>query len=599
MFRPPRPRLTSRCIRLRALPLIFLSLFMGAASRLRAGEPPNVVVILTDDQGWGDLSIHGNQNLRTPHIDSLGTNGALFERFYVCPVCSPTRAEFLTGRYHPRGNIFDVSTGGERLDLDERTLADHFHAAGYATGCFGKWHNGSQYPYHPRGRGFEEYYGFTSGHWGDYFSPPLEADGTIVTGRGFLPDDLTDRALDFIRRKQSRPFFCYLPLNTPHSPYQAPDQFYDPVATRTLPDRGDERGKEDLTVTRAVLAMCENIDWNVGRVLQLLKELDLTRRTIVVFFCDNGPNSHRWNGGMKGRKGSVDEGGVRSPLLIQWPGAIPPGQRVRQIAGAIDLAPTLLQLAGVDPANERPLDGLSLVPWLTTAAEPIDRRLFSHWAGKVSVRTMQYRLDATGQLFDMSADPEQRTDIAARQPAVAEELRAAVATWKRDVLGELDRTPRPFPVGHRDFPVTFLPARDGQPHGHVVRSAKAPNCSYFTGWTSTDDAITWDVELLTPGRYRAEVYYTCPQADVGSTIELRLGDQAVTRVVDEPHDPPLYGDNHDRASRGSESLVKDFRPLPMGELTLPATRGALTLRALKVAGGQVMDVRGVVLTLLP
>ena len=149
----------------------------------RAAEPPsrpNVLVILADDQGWGDLSLNGNTNLRTPHIDSLARDGARFERFFVSPVCSPTRAEFLTGRWHPRGGVHGVSTGGERLDLDETTIAEAFQAAGYATGCFGKWHNGSQYPYHPNGRGFEEYYGFTSGHWGEYFDPPLDHNGQPV-----------------------------------------------------------------------------------------------------------------------------------------------------------------------------------------------------------------------------------------------------------------------------------------------------------------------------------------------------------------------------------------------------------------------------------
>ena len=143
-----------------------------------AGRRPNIVVILADDQGWGDLSVNGNTNLSTPNIDSLARDGALFERFFVCPVCSPTRAEFLTGRYHPRGGVHGVSTGGERLNLDEKTIADTFKAAGYATGAFGKWHNGTQYPYHPNARGFDEYYGFTSGHWGQYFDPPLEHNGT-------------------------------------------------------------------------------------------------------------------------------------------------------------------------------------------------------------------------------------------------------------------------------------------------------------------------------------------------------------------------------------------------------------------------------------
>src|SRR5262245_7236989 len=343
-------------------------------------RPPNIVVILADDQGWGDLSIHGNTNLSTPNIDSLGRDGALFERFFVCPVCSPTRAEFLTGRCHPRGGVRHVTSGGERLNLDEKTIADAFKAAGYATGCFGKWHNGSQYPYHPNGRGFDEYYGFTSGHWGEYFDPPLEHNGRPVRGKGFIADDLTGRAIDFIEKCGTKPFLCYLAYNTPHSAMQVPDKFYDKFKNAELNLRATEAKKEDIPHTRAALAMVENLDENVGRVLRKLDDLKLASNTVVVYFSDNGPNGWRWNGGMKGRKGTTDEGGVRSPLLVRWPGKIQPGTSVSQIAGAIDLLPTLVELTGVQRVGDKPLDGISLAPLLLRKkAETPDRMIFTHW----------------------------------------------------------------------------------------------------------------------------------------------------------------------------------------------------------------------------
>jgi len=335
-----------------------------AATATASVRRPNIVVILADDQGWGDLSVNGNSNLSTPNIDSLARTGAIFDRFYVCPVCSPTRAEFFTGRYHPRGGVRGVSTGGERLDLDERTIGDTFKAAGYATGAFGKWHNGTQWPYHPNARGFDEYYGFTSGHWGSYFDPPMDHNGKPAKGKGYITDDLTDHAIQFIEKSKDRPFFCYVPYNTPHSPMQVPDRFYQKFAKADLKKRSHDASQEDLDFTRAALAMCENIDWNVGRILQRLDELKLADHTIVIYFSDNGPNSWRWNGGMKGRKGSTDEGGVRSPFLIRWPGRIPAGTRVPQIAGAIDLLPTLADLAGISMASQKPLDGISLTPLL-------------------------------------------------------------------------------------------------------------------------------------------------------------------------------------------------------------------------------------------
>ncbi|MGC3972170.1 MAG: arylsulfatase [Pirellulales bacterium] len=492
-----------RLIRLVAFAVVANMLPVASPSTaVAADRGPNVIVILTDDQGWGDLSVNGNTNLSTPHIDSLARDGAQFERFYVCPVCSPTRAEFLTGRYHVRGGVFSTSTGGERLDLDERTIAQAFKSAGYATAAYGKWHNGMQYPYHPNARGFDDYYGFCSGHWGDYFSPPLEHNGRPVKGEGFVIDDFTNHALKFIDAHREAPFFLYLPFNTPHSPMQVPDEFYDRFrnkelalraevrATPAAPKAGGAKGKknaatgaagkggkttEDLDFTRAALAMCENIDWNVGRVLKKLDETGLADDTIVLYFCDNGPNAPRWNGGMKRRKASTDEGGVRSPLLLRWPKGVKPGTVVKPISGAIDLLPTLTELAGVArPAGGKPLDGVSRADLLRGAtAEAADRRIFSHWNGKVSVRTQQHRLDHEGKLYDMVADPGQHRDVAGERPEIASELAQAIDQWRRKVLSELNPAEeRPFPVGHREFPVTTLPARDGLPHGEIKRSAR-------------------------------------------------------------------------------------------------------------------------------
>lgn len=598
------PRFRSHRLPALAMPLLAgLAACLGAGAALSAEPPqgkslPNVVFILADDQGWGDLGVTGNQSVATPRIDALARGGALFDRFFVCPVCSPTRAEFLTGRYHPRGGVFGVSTGGERLNLDEKTVADTFRAAGYATGAFGKWHNGTQYPYHPNARGFQEYYGFCSGHWGTYFDPPLEHNGQPVRGHGYITDDLTDHALRFIEEHKAGPFFCYVPFNVPHTPLQVPDRFYEKFAHLELKQRARNPAQEDPAFTRAVLAMCENIDWNVGRLLDRLDQLKLADNTIVLYASDNGPNSWRFNGGMKGRKGSTDEGGVRSPFMIRWPGHIRGGAVVPNIAGAIDLLPTLADLAGIPLVGSKPLDGRSLKPLLLgTAADWPDRMIFSHWDGRVSVRTQRYRLDNEGRLFDMAADPVQDHDVATQQPDVARRLSQAVADWRKEVLPGIKNLDRPFTVGYPDFPLTNLPARDGVPHGGVRRSSPAPNCSYFTHFTSTADSITWDVEVETPGRYEAVVLYTCPAADVGSTVELSLRGSRVEGTVAPANDPPLMGAEHDRYPRQGESLVKDFHPLRLGELDLTAGRGLLTLKALKVPGRQVMDVRGVMLTL--
>ena len=507
-------------------PTLAAMLLLGAACNpagedaARSSKPPNIVVVLADDQGWGDLSLHGNTNLSTPNIDSLAHDGAQFKHFYVCSVCAPTRAEFLTGRYFARGGVRGVSTGQERLNIDEHTIAQTFQQAGYATGAFGKWHNGTQHPYHPNARGFDEFYGFTEGHWGHYFDYELDHNGELVTGEGFVIDDVTNRALDFMEQKRDQPFFAYLAYNTPHSPMQVPDEYWDRFESRELAMRHRDPDIEDVPKTRSALAMVENIDWNVGRVLQKLDDLDLGGDTIILYFTDNGPNGWRWNGGMKGRKGSVDEGGLRSPLLVRWTGTVPAGLAVEEIAGAIDLLPTLADLAGIEVGGEKPLDGRSLKPLLMDAETPWTERLLyslrtARGAILVSVRDQRFRLDPEGQLFDIVADPGQREDVSGQYPDEAGKLQAAAAALVEEVAPHVGPDERPFPVGHSQ--VTLLPARDGVPHGNVQRSARAPNCSYFTNWKSTDDAITWDIEVAEAGEYEVSIYYTA--GEVGSQIE--------------------------------------------------------------------------------
>lgn len=593
-------------------------LFALSASCLLAAErssaPPNVLVLLADDQGWGDLGATGNTDARTPNIDSLARSGATIDRFYVCPVCAPTRAEFLTGRYHPRSGVRGVDSGRERMNTDERTIANIFKAAGYATGVFGKWHNGGQWPYHPNARGFDEFYGFTSGHSGNYYNAPLDHNGQSVRGRGYIADDLTDRALAFIAENKSRPFFCYVPFNTPHSPFDVPDSYWNHFKDAPIDLRLGESAGENLTVTRAVLAMNENLDWNVGRVLRQLDELKLSDNTIVVYFSDNGPNSARWNGGMKGRKTHTDEGGVRSPFFIRWPGRIPDGHVVTEIAGAIDLVPTLARLANVPIQNGKPLDGRDLSPLLLRSARDWpERMIFSHWMGRVSVRTPRYRLDDRGALFDMVADPGQQRDVTVQYPDVAERLRTVVASWRTEMFGTTDvprpvtKTgkggssamvivdSRPIPVGYAAFPRTVLPAGEGVPRGGVQRSNRFPNSTYITNWRSTDDVIVWDIDVHEPGDYAVEIEYACPAADAGSIIELSFRSATLAGKIAPAWDPPLL-DGEDRVPR-QESLMKEFRPLSLGTIRLEQGRGTLELRAKQIPGAQVGEVYHVALAL--
>jgi arylsulfatase A-like enzyme len=591
---------------------LILACLLLLACRLSGATQPNVVVLLADDAGWGDYSFNGNRQIATPNIDSIAKGGVHFERFFVQPVCSPTRSEFLTGRYHRRLGVYGVSTGQERMNPDEKTFADSFKAAGYVTGIFGKWHNGSQWPYHPLARGFETFWGYTSGHWGEYFDAPLEHNGVMKSSQGYIVDVLTDKALQFIERNQAKPFLCFVPFTTPHSPWSVPASDWARFKDKPIAQTATQAANERVNETRCALAMVENQDRNVGRILAKLKELHLENDTIVVYFSDNGPNGHRWTGGMKGTKGSTDEGGVRSPLFIRWPAQIAAGTRVKPIAGAIDLAPTLHALAGVKRLGDKPLDGRDLSPLLKNAtdADWAPRQIFQTWGGNVSVRTETHRLDNAGDLFDMDADPGQTKPIQASQPELARELTAAVAAWRREMGiaapggkgkggngpgGAVD--PRPIAVGYREFPITILPARDGEPRGGMRRSAAAPNSSYFVHWTKPTDAAVWNIEVVTAGTYVVTLDYACAATDVGSQIEFSLGGARLKGKVSEAFDSPLKPEQDTLPRPSAESVMRDFQTMTLGEVRLEPGKGELKLRATDIPGKSVMDLRRVTLTL--
>ncbi len=586
-----KPHLFLACLSLLALPALALG-------------KPNIVVFLADDAGWGDYSHSGNRQLSTPNIDSIASAGVSLENFYVCPLCAPTRAEFLTGRYYPRTGVKGVSTGFERLNLDEKTIADAFKAAGYATGAFGKWHNGSQYPYHPCGRGFDEYFGHTSGHWGEYFNAPLEDNGRMVKTEGYIVDVCTDKALSFIERKKDGPFFCYIPFTTPHSPWAAPGKDWEKFKDMPITQTATNQKQENPDQTRCAYAMLENQDWNVGRVLRKLDELGLTDKTLVLYFSDNGPNSHRWTGGLKGKKGGTDEGSVKSVCFMKFPGKIPAGRSIAPISGAIDLLPTLTSFAGIARVGDKPLDGRDLSPLIVgTGSDWQERMIFSAWPRNTSVRTQTHRLDATGNLYDMTTDPGQTTPLNAREPALAARLAQCVRDWKKEVFSLSETSdkgvdPRPVPIGYREFPITMLPARDGLASGGIKRSGSAPNCSYFVKWNSTKGKMSWIADVHTAGKYKASIDYTCPIADAGSTIRLAFQNATLDGKVAPGWDPPV-NTNQDTIPRDAmESQMKDFHTLDLGEITLPAGKGDLTLSALDMPGKSVMEVRRVTLTLM-
>lgn len=583
--------------------LFFYSLFGAAASLMPAAahsgdRRPNIIVILADDQGWGDLGYTGNTFVRTPTLDRVAREGVVFNNFYVCPVSSPTRAEFLTGRYHVRSGVSSTSGGGERLNLDEKTIAEYFRDAGYSTALFGKWHNGTQYPYHPNARGFAHFYGFCSGHCGNYWNPMLEQNGEVATGTGFIIDDLTDKSLDWISTHKDNPFFLFLSYNTPHSPMQVPDSWWNSIKNRDGLQTAAPGDEEDSLFTKAALALTENIDWNVGRLLSQIESLNLEEETVILYFSDNGPNSYRWNGGMKGKKGSTDEGGVRSPLCIRWPGRIGQGISPPQLAGAIDLLPTLLDLADISYRPAKPLDGISLKAQLLDAEAPTSHRaLYSYWNRRMSVRTPGYLLSDKGELYHTAVDRSQNDDIATTLPLVCRQMRDSAEWFREAVLSDFrEEDSRPFIIGHPQELYSKLPARDALATGAIERSNRYPNSSYFTNWRNTDDKIVWNVAVEEGGLFEVLIYYTCDKRNIGSAIELTAeatGEKLHFRLT-EINDEPMLGADLDRVPR-EESYEKGFHPFSVGTLRLSKGQTALSLQAKEVKGEEVMLFRMLVL----
>lgn len=595
--------------------LLFFSLLVAFYScttqTKKVFEKPNVIIILTDDQGWGDLSFNGNTNLSTPNIDAIAYEGAVMENFFVQPVCSPTRAELLTGQYFPRLGVYATSAGGERMNVGVPTIAEIFKKSGYQTAAYGKWHNGMQPPYHPNSRGFDDFYGFCSGHWGNYFSPMLEHNGKITKGEGFLVDDLVNHGIDFISKNKKEPFFLYLPLNTPHSPMQSPDEYWAKFENKQLIKKYQGSEEEDEQFTKAALAMVENIDWNVGRLNTYLEKSGLQENTIVIFMSDNGPNGWRWNGNMRGKKGSTDEGGVKSPFFIKWPKKIIASSTSNQIMSSIDLLPTLSSLANISLADSIKLDGIDLSKNLLHKEYPLkDRIVYNHWNGNTSIRTQRYRLDQENRLYDMEVDNAQKNDISSELAFIKDSLVNLKTNWEKEVRvavlateesssnllpGEISKSIKPkekrlFPIGAKDFPFTQLPARDGIAHGTIKRSNRWPNDSFYTNWTSINDSITWDVNVLESGTFEVFIYYTCKTEDVGTELELIFNASKITRKIIEAHDPPLIGEEKDRSPR-MESYVKDFKPIKLGEFHLNKGEGILTLRANSILGNSSIDFR--------
>lgn len=416
-----------------------------------AGEParrPNVVLVITDDQGYGDVGANGNSMIRTPNLDRLHAASVRLTDFHVDPTCSPTRSALMSGRYSTRTGVWHTIMGRSIMSTDEVTLAELFKAGGYRTGMFGKWHLGENHPCRPMDQGFDEAFYHGGGgvgqgpdYWGnDYFDDTYFRNGKPEKVTGYCTDVWFDNALAFIEKHKDRPFFVYLSTNAPHGPYLVDAKYSKPYLEKGVP-------KEMANF----YGMITNIDENMGRLIGSLKKWGLEENTILIFMTDNGtaagwrPRGGKkgawqgFNAGMRAGKGSEYDGGHRVPLFIRWPaGKIGGGRDVDKLAAHIDVLPTLADLCELKRPEGPKLDGISLAPLLRGDATGWpERTLMVHsqripypqkWR-KCAVMTQRWRLVDGKELYDIQADPGQEHDVAADHPLVVALLRSRYEDW--------------------------------------------------------------------------------------------------------------------------------------------------------------------------
>ena len=459
---------------------------------------PNVVLVMTDDQCYGDMGCHGNDKIKTPNLDRLHEESLRFTNFYVCPVCSPTRASLMTGRYNYRTGAIDTYIGRSMMHPDETTLAEILARNGYQTGIFGKWHLGDNYPLRAMDQGFAESLVHNGGgigqpsdpHGNSYFDPQLKHNGVQKEYTGYCTDLFTDAAMQFVEENRDRPFFVYLATNAPHSPLQIADEYVKPYLAMGL----------DEPVAK-VYGMVTNIDENVGRLRAKLEDLGLSENTIFVFLTDNGPcgsqGEPRYNSGFRDRKGTVYEGGIHVPCFVHWPSRLEAGVEVDRIAAHIDLLPTILEACDITPSQDLALDGRSLLPLMLQQSEKRidwpDRTLFFQWHRgdepdlyrNSAARNQRYKLVGKNELYDLIKDPGEKRNIAVDHPEVAAEMRHLYEEWFRDVSSTRGYAP----------PRIHL----GTPHENPVTLTRQ-DWRGSDGWGDNQLGY-WEVTVAEPGKY--------------------------------------------------------------------------------------------------
>ncbi|GAA4432956.1 arylsulfatase [Bremerella cremea] len=522
-----------------AFSLVVLSALLSTDKVCQAEARPNVILVMTDDQGYGDVGLHGNSIVQTPNLDQFAKQGVQLTQFYCSPVCAPTRAALMTGRYFYRTGVIHTSRGGARMASDEKTMAEVFQDAGYVTGVFGKWHLGDNYPMRPQDQGFQLSLIHKSGgitqppdQPNDYFDPMLWKDGQPVQAKGYCTDIFFTEAIQFVEQNQDQPFFAYIATNAPHTPL-----IVDETAWKGYAAKGQEES------TAKVYAMVDNIDQNFGRLLAKLDELKLRDNTIVIFLTDNGPQQSRFNGALNGRKSMVLEGGIHVPCFMQWPSQLEGGQKVATRLAHIDWLPTLIEATQTKADLPNRLDGVSFWSLLQGKQDTwrernlffqVHRGLQPEPYHNAAVLGERYKLvmnvgsfgfekldevppkRRTGiQLFDLQKDPGETNDLAASMPEKVEQLTEAYDAWFADVKATRNFETPPIVLGSEATESTLL-------------------CRYQDAYYEQDRALGWKVNV--PHAMLVQLRLNQP-AEAGQTLMVQWMGNVQAFEIEDPRQP--------------------------------------------------------------
>jgi len=596
-------------VRMAAMLFVPFCILLALPAPVVAAPPrPNIVVILMDDLGATDLGCCGSKYYRTPHLDRLASQGMRFTQAYAaCPVCSPTRAAILTGKNPTRIGLTDWIPGSrnridrrllnneflQQLPLEEVTLAEIFASAGYATASIGKWHLGGE-GFSPHDQGFQvALAGLARGGVNSHFAPFLKDSAQLpglesVPDGEYLADRLTEEAEKFIDTNASRPFFLYLPHYSVHTPIQGPKALADDYRQNVTP--------ANLQKNPIYAAMIENMDNNVARILKKLDDHQIADNTIVIFTSDNGglatiegPNTPATNNApFREGKGYLYEGGLRVPLLIRWPSVIKPASICSVPVVSYDFLPTLAEICGLSvPEN---IDGVSIRPLLEGNPSLPRETLYWHYphygnqGGQpgAAIRDGDFKLiefyeTDRRELFNVASDVGEGTNLTDREPELVRTLAEKLDAWRKSLHAEMPQpNPDYSPVVQDEDGIVTLPARRADVHGIMLRYEPLPHKNTVGYWVRPDDWVSWEFHLRSPGEYDVEILQGCGNGSGGSTIELRIGDKALTTTVQET------------------GGFQQFVPRTIGSIYLQNVGSwTLEVKCLKKPGLAVMDLREV------